>query len=325
MPKTEEKHYCVVFNGKYYDKDGNVVTKEGYTESCVPKTEEKHYCEIINNKYYDKNGNVVTKEDYEKSCVSKKIYKYLYRKTTTKTTQTKYSEWSDWSENKEYDPNNNNITWGEQELVWNEKVGYKTTKQYTYEADTSQPIYNTTYDRLLGYKKQYVCDGYTYYIDGTTTTSTTYQSSGWSKVDRVVLNYMPEQSSTKRYVYVGMDFSRCDATCTLRPYYIFDVYTRNVSKATTYSNTSANVSAKCNVVEKQIPIYGSRTVFAGYVTNRVTSEKKTYYYHTKTRTILEKGATTTKTDEKWSTSANDQALINQGYKYTGTKEEVIAN
>ena len=136
-----------------------------------------------------------------------------------------------------------------------------------------------------------------------------------------IMEMMDELLDTyPKNVYVGMDFTRCDDNCTLKPYYIFDVYTRTASKATTYSN--ANVTAKCNVVEKKIPIYGKNIVFAGYVTNKVVTEKKTYYYHTKTRTITQKASTKTTTDEKWSYSANDTTLINQGYKYTGTKEKV---
>ena len=55
-----------------------------------------------------------------KDLIVNNTYKYLYQKTTGKT----YSAWSDWSEDKEYDPDNNNIVWGEQELVNNAKNGY---------------------------------------------------------------------------------------------------------------------------------------------------------------------------------------------------------
>ena len=97
---------------------------------------------------------------------------------------------------------------------------------------------------------------------------------------------------------VILPFTRCDENCTLKPYYIFDVYTRSASKATTYNNV--NVTATCKVVEKKVPIYGKNIVFAGYVTNKVVTEKKTYYYHTKTRTITQEAKTNTKTYEKWS-------------------------
>ena len=43
-PKKVEKHYCVYYNGKYYDKSGNVVSKTAYEKACTQKPVEKHYC-----------------------------------------------------------------------------------------------------------------------------------------------------------------------------------------------------------------------------------------------------------------------------------------
>ncbi len=63
-----DKHYCVYYNGKYYDKNGNVVNKDGYLKSCTTQPEVKHYCVIYDGKYYDKNGNVVSEAEYKKSC-----------------------------------------------------------------------------------------------------------------------------------------------------------------------------------------------------------------------------------------------------------------
>ena len=63
---TPVKQYCKVVDGKYYDKNGDEVTKEEYDKSCssLPK------CKIVDGTYYDKNGNVVTKEEYDASCAS---------------------------------------------------------------------------------------------------------------------------------------------------------------------------------------------------------------------------------------------------------------
>lgn len=55
-PKCEEK------DGKFYDNNGNVVTKSVYESECTPK------CKIQDGKYYDNNGNVVTKDVYEEAC-----------------------------------------------------------------------------------------------------------------------------------------------------------------------------------------------------------------------------------------------------------------
>lgn len=321
------KHYCEIYNGKYYGKNGNVVDKSTYEKEC--KAPEKHYCEIYDGKYYGENGNVVDKSTYEKECTSPTIvYKYLYEKIVSIHHEREYSNWTDWSSYIEYNPNNNNINWGKHEFDWYEKVGYKLTKYYTYEKDESQPIYNTYFDRLLGYKKQYACGGYTYYID--TTTNTTYQSSGtpatgWTKSSRVTLTYLPTQTSTKRYVYIGMDYDHCADTCNLKPYYIFDVYTRNPGTVATsqVSSSKSTVEAVCNnVVETKIPMYGKRTVFAGYVTNKVLKEKRTYYYHKKTRTLVHEAYTDTKKYQVWSYDKHDEGLINQGYNYTGIYEIV---
>ena len=322
-----EKHYCAVVNGKYYGKKGNVVSKSTYKKECL--TPEKHYCEVINGKYWGKHGVIVSKEDYKKQCESPEdVYKYLYEKIVTIHHEKEYSEWTDWSGNIEYNPNDNNINWGKHEFDWYEKVGYKLTKYYEYTEDKNQPIYNTYYDRLLGYKTQYACGGYTYYID--TTTNTTYTSTGnpgtgWTKTGRVTLSYKPDQSSTKRYVYVGMNYDHCAATCTLKPYYIFDVYTRNPGSVATskVSSSKTTVSAVCNnVVETKIPMYGKRTEFAGYVTNRELKEKRTYYYHKKTRTLIKDAYTDTKKYQVWSLSKHDESLISQGYKYTGIYEKI---
>ena len=323
-----DKHYCVYYNGKYYGKNGNVVSKATYEKECKGQPT-KHYCEIYNGKYYGKNGDVVDKSTYEKECTSPSVvYKYLYEKIVSIHHEREYSEWSAWSENIEYDPDNNNIDWGKHEFSWYEKVGYRLIKYYSYEPDTSQPIYDTYFDRLLGYKKQYACGGYTYYID--TTTNTTYYSSntpasGWTKTGRVTLTYLPTQTSTKRYVYIGMDYDHCADTCNLKPYYIFDVYTRNpgTNASSMVSSSQSTVSAVCNnVVVTNIPMYGKRTVFAGYVTNKVYHEKKIYYYHKKTRTLLKEEYTEIKKYQAWSFSDHDEELISQGYTYTGIYEVV---
>ena len=328
---TPTKHYCVLFNGKYYGKNGNVVSESTYKKECTTP-EVKHYCVLFNGKYYGKNGNVVSESTYKKECTTPtpepEIYKYQYEKIVTINHETEYSKWSDWSSSIEYNPDNNNINWGTHELEINEKLGYKLTKYYVEEADKSQPIYNVTYDKLLGYKTQYACNGYTYYIDSVT--NITYQTTGsatggWVRSGRTTTTSRPSGSVGKKYVYVGMNYDYCTSTCSLQPYYIYDVYTRNAGTATTTatSTNKSTVSAVCSdVVTKQIPIYGKQSTFAGYVTNKVYKEKKTYYYHRKTRTITQKAYIQRKKYIAWAYSSNEATLINQGYSYTGKYEKI---
>lgn len=241
--------------------------------------------------------------------VCKTKYKYLYEKKISSA----YSEWSDWSANKVYNPNNNNINWGKHELVWHEKNGSKVTTKVSYQEDRTKPIIQTKYDRVIGTSSRYVCSGYTYYIDSST--STMYQTSGWTKTGTVSLKYKPADTMNKKYVYVGMDYDRCDSTCTLDPVFKYNVYTRTTKAET---RTAEQLRAVCNVSKKTVQILGARTTLVGYQTNRITTKSTTYYYHTKTRTKTQ--------DEQsfkvWSWDSNDKSLINQGYKYTGTKQGV---
>jgi len=246
-------------------------------------------------------------ENPKPECTNKT--KYLYSKTVSSA----YSEWSDWSANKVYNPSNNNINWGKHELVWNEKNGAKVTTKVSYKEDRTKPIIKTKYDRVIGTQTKYVCSGYTYYIDSAT--STMYQTSGWVKTGTVSLKYKPADTINKKYVYVGMDYDRCDATCTLDPVFKYNVYERTTTAET---RTEEQLRAVCNVVKKNIDILGARTTLVGYETNKITTKTTTYYYHTKTRTKTKDE----ETFKVWSWNANDKSLINQGYKYTGTKQTV---
>ena len=71
-----EKHYCVYYNGKYYDKNGNVVSQKEYINSCTTPVAEKHYCVYYNGKYYDNNGNIVSQKEYIDSCTIPVIVKH---------------------------------------------------------------------------------------------------------------------------------------------------------------------------------------------------------------------------------------------------------
>ena len=63
---TPDEHYCVVYNGKYYGRDGEEVTKEEYKEQC--QLPDEHYCVVYDGKYYGKDGEEVTKEEYKEQC-----------------------------------------------------------------------------------------------------------------------------------------------------------------------------------------------------------------------------------------------------------------
>jgi len=66
-----ERHYCEVVNGRYYDNNGNQVSKSKYEAACF---EEEYYCEVVNGKYYDDKGNKVSKSKYEAACFEEEYY-----------------------------------------------------------------------------------------------------------------------------------------------------------------------------------------------------------------------------------------------------------
>ena len=65
--KPEATHNCVIYNGQYYDKDGNVTNKATYETNCIT-----HKCEKFGDSYFDKDGKKVTQKEYEKQCVTHK-------------------------------------------------------------------------------------------------------------------------------------------------------------------------------------------------------------------------------------------------------------
>ena len=82
------KKYCQVYAGKYYGKDGSVVTEAKYREDCMPK------CKVVNGKYFDKAGNEVTETKYRNDCLSicKVVNGKYFGKNGTEVTVAKYRE-----------------------------------------------------------------------------------------------------------------------------------------------------------------------------------------------------------------------------------------
>ena len=246
------------------------------------------------------------------------VYKYLYRKTVTIHHDAEYSEWSDWSSNIEYDPDNTNIDWGKHDLVWYEKVGYKLTT--TYQVNRSKPIWQKVEKQVGSYTK-YGCAEYNYFMDSTTNTTYITSSGGWVYSGTVVSSVIPDSTSTVKYVFGGLSYQDCGNVCDITPKYKLHKYTRTASSTTTTSDTASDLRAVCKTVtKKQIPIYSTVHEIVGYEVDKV--QTKTYYYHKKTRTLIQKAYDETKTYEAWSYSKNDQTLINQGYKYTGIYKKV---
>lgn len=327
--KTPPKYYCAVVNGKYYDDKGNIVSKSKYQEACGPKPP-KYYCAVVNGKYYDDKGNSVSKSEYEAACnPAPKKYKYLYKKTVHIHQDKEYSNWTDWSDDIEYNPNNNDINWGKHEFSWYEKNGSKTeTTTHTITkkvVDKTKPIYQDK-KVLMGTYSRYACSGYNYFIDRTT--NTTYQvTSGWTSVGRVTTSSIPASTNNVKYEFADFDFTNCGDICNSSHKYVWNKYVRNTSTTSKVSTSESSLRAVCkSVVKKDIPVYATVSEFVAYDKKLVTETKKEtktiYYYHYKTRKLVKEEKDETKTYTAWSFSKHDEALIKQGYEYTGIYEEV---
>lgn len=129
---------CKVVDGKYYDSQGKISSKDKYEESC---NEKKYSCEMHNDEYYDRDGVKVSFDQYQKSCLiednkqevvynCQEIDGKYYDKDGKETTKSQYQRicLSSNSNNKEELINKNNIDYYE----------YQKTITNTYLSDWSR-------------------------------------------------------------------------------------------------------------------------------------------------------------------------------------------
>ena len=316
--------YCEYYNGKYYDKNGNVVSKAEYEISCgiTPPPGDGHYCEYYNGKYYDKNGNVVSKEEYEKSCGIEPEYLYEYTKTTG-TVFSAWTKWSDWSKTscstKEINCSDQDVNCLKklQILKRKEEIG---TYENTYARTRNMNVQTGSYTQKTCAKYNYVIINSTIYATTTTTTYTTINSvtsstrqstGGWVYNGRASYSNPPTDKDGTKYIFAGADYSRCGSTCETLPNYFYDSYTysgglTSVTSTTTPVKTTTTGEASCGeIVTKTVPIYSTIQV-----TEKAKRTEPLYgdvcYQSTKTRTLTSPGTTT----KKWS-SFNDTELLMQ--------------
>lgn len=324
----EEKEYKMKVNLKCGEEEDYIIVYLGcynycLNDICEKKEVKKESNNIVKTikKKVNKITNVIVKPvkpNKPDPKPEKVVYKYLYEKEVAIKHEKEYSKWSDWSENIAYDPDNNNIKWGEHEYEINEKVGYNESKYYI--TDKTKPIWKQV-TKQIGTYKQWACAEYDYFIDETTNTTYTTTNGGWKTVGTFVYSKVPNDTATERYIFAGVSYSDCGSVCDTAPKYKFTKQVRTASSTTTTSSKKSDVDVVCKkTVQKDIPLYVTVNEITGYGVKQGT--KRTYYYHTKTRTLVKDAYTEKKTYELWSYSKNDQNLINQGYKYTGKYEKV---
>lgn len=369
---TNEEDYIIVYLGCYDYCDGNGVCEK--VESKPTPTPTKYSCKIVNGKYYDKNGNVVSKTAYEKSCSSAKKYVCEYKKVTNGYWGP-YGEWSAWTRNK-ITANESTIV---QTKSVKEIFGYTTKKVqvgtkietvikgYTYEkyiSDYKEVKYISRYkdvQYISGYKPEKYISGYTtkkVQVDtkrvpvGTTKktitnkvpvgTTNVYVSSGSGTT-------IPANGNGYIYVKTGSKPSQSCSSCAIITIYTWDKY----KVTTVYKTETTTVEVPVYKTEpvyeekpvpvyktiqvpqystkkepvystrkipiystKKVPVYGTKEVPI-YENIKVPVYTTVTYYRSRTRKYI--GGTQ---DIKWSTcNPVDSSLINKGYTLTGNKKQ----
>ena len=331
---TPTTYTCEYRNGKYYNKNGKVVSEVEYIISCqAPK------CKIVNGYYFGKNGNNVSKSTYESECTTQQEYEYEY----VKRTDAVLSQWTPWGAWDKTDCATDEINCSDQDntclfklqrLTRKEKIGnyqrtYARTRNVMRQTGSYQVKACNNYNYVEINKKLYLVTKTTTY-----TTVTTHTVSVWVSTGTGSYGSAPDDTADTQYVFVGADYSGCDASCTTLPNFYYEQYSYNgdltgVSSTTsTKSHTTVTVEeseelisedttyeASCGGFDIQtVPVYSTIKV-----TEKASRTEPLYgdvcYKSTKSRTVI----TPASEQKKWS-KYNDTSLLNAGWTYTGNKK-----
>jgi len=249
--------------------------------------------------------------DPDKPKPVEKVYKYEYKRDAVLT----YSAWSPWSKDTLVKPNEK-ITYGlsANKLEEIKAVGSKKVLAgYEVGYDKTKPIYQTTYDNIIGSYTLKVCEQYKYIV---TTSKEVLQVGQWVAVGKPQPYVtVPKDTASVKYEYIRPEDSRCDETCKYSTLAYFQKYTRT----TTNVGTTSNIKVTCSKYSSEkVNVYGERKSFVSYEKIKTPLYATLDYYQSRTRTITQN----IKEDYKWSTSNNDKSLLAQGYKLTGKRVEV---
>jgi len=285
---------------------------------------EKYSCKIVNNKYYDKDGNVVSKTEYEKSCNDPKPdKKVMYEYKLETDDKTGCTAWSGWQ--KEAIKATDTIK--VETKTENEVTGSKVVKIQT--GTTTEQVTKTVTEKFIAsYTKKLVKVG-TKQIQTGTTTQTINEKVAVGTVEKYQGigsgTRVPANTSTKHYKVISTDKPTSCSYCENETIYTWEIYKVETVYDIVPKTIKVPVYKTINVYEEQsVPVYDFRTVQKTetitkpvYKDTKVPVYGNVTYYRSRVCTT-EKGIT----DIKWSYSKNDTALIEKGYRLTGNVKEV---
>ena len=317
------KYSCKEINGRYYDKNGNSVSKTEYNKSCITEPVKKYSCKVVNGNYYDKNGNIVSKTDYDKSCSEPVAKKYSYEYKLVVNDTTTCPAWSNWQ--KEVVKATDLIK--VETKIENEILEYKTITVPTTKTEVVKKQVTESY--ISDYVEQLVVvDTKQVKVGTTKQTITEKVAVGTVEKDTGEIGKgtkIPQNTSTTHYKYLGETKPESCSYCTTETIYTWKVYKIETVYDVVEKTIDVPVYKEVKVYEsKKVPVWDFRTVEKEEVVTKTVNETKkipvygnvTYYRHKACK--INKGYT----DIKWSENKSDSALISKNYKLTGNVKEI---
>lgn len=307
---------------------GGKVSQTDYKkDTSVKRTEEervnvKYTCKVVNGKYYDDNGNEVSKTVYDAACSNKPSKKYIYKYVLVVKGRSYWTEWSLWQ--KEYIKK----TTTREVETRTEKIidGYETVKIQTGVKKQKVVSGYKTEKYQDGYTTELVPKTEKVQVGTKDVTKNIKIKTGEveSCSDKIYSGKtVPSNTSTTHYKQIGSTTqstcSNCEEetiytwkVCTVEPVYQIKQTTEKVpvyKEVTTYT-------------KKQVPVYKTRKVEVYkeiktpiYV-EKTTPVYKTVTYYRYRDYITVEGYK----DVKWSYKKYDKELIEKHYELVEVKE-----
>ena len=319
------KYYCRVADGKYYDKNGNVVDKATYDKSCntVPEPV-KYYCKVVDGKYYDKNGNVVDKAAYDESCnPTPVVKKYSYEYKIVVEDKKTCGSWSKWQKEEIKATDLVKV----QTKKVNEVVGHKTIEVPVTKTEIVKKLVTEKY--IVKTVKKLVKVGTKDVQVGTTTKKTTQKV----QIDTVEVatgkigtgSVVPKNTDSVHYKVLSTDTMDNCSYCENQTMYTWEEYSMEPVYDVVTKEETVPVYKTINVYETQeVPVYDFREVEKEEEVTKTINETKEIDVYGDVTYYRSKTCKIKKgyTDIKWSELQEDSELINKGYKLTGNVKEI---
>lgn len=284
----------------------------------------KYYCKVVSGKYYDKNGKVVSKSDYDKSCNPEvpTTKKYLYEYKLTVEDSTSCPNWSNWQKES---VKATDLVKVETKKV-NELVGYKTI---TVPVTKTEIVKKQVLEKYISkYVTQLVLTG-TKDIQVSTTKQTVTEKVQVGTVEVATGKIgtgstVPKDTSSVHYKVISSNTRDNCSYCENQTIYTWEEYRVEPVYDVVTKTKDVPVYKTINVYEsKEVPVYDFRTVEKEEKVTKTENETKkiaeyedvTYYRYKSCK--INKGYT----DIKWSNTKIDTNLIGKGYKLTGNVKE----